>query len=46
MSFTEPRFRPLLTVLQDHLRAERYSYAVVQSYPVAVRRFLLSLIHI
>ncbi len=43
MSFTEPRFRPLLAVLQDHFRAERYSDGTIWNYPVAVRRFLRAL---
>jgi integrase/recombinase XerD len=43
MSFSEPRFRPLLSLLQDHFREERYSYGTVSNYPVAVRRFLRAL---
>ena len=43
MSFTEPRFRPLLAVLQDHFREEHYGHGAVCNYPVAVRRFLRAL---
>lgn len=43
MTFTEPRFRPLLGLLQDHFREERYSDGTVWNYPVAVRRFLRAL---
>jgi site-specific recombinase XerD len=40
MSRSEPRFEPRLAQLREHFRKERYSYGVVQNYPVAVRRFL------
>jgi len=43
MSHTEPRFRPLLARVHEHLRQERYSFGVIWNYPVAVRRFLRDL---
>jgi integrase/recombinase XerD len=44
MSRSEPQFRPLLALLQEHFRKERYSYGAVQNYPIAVRRFLRDLV--
>mgnify|MGYP000878746893 CR=1 FL=1 len=43
MTFTEPRFRPLISLLKDHFREERYSACTIWNYPVAVRRFLRAL---
>ena len=43
MTFTEPRFRPLIGLLKDHFRQEHYSDGTVWNYPVAVRRFLRAL---
>lgn len=43
MSHTEPRFRPLIARLHEHLRQERYGFGATWNYPVAVRRFLRAL---
>lgn len=43
MSHTEPRFRPLLAQLHEHLRQERYGFGATWNYPVAARRFLRDL---
>lgn len=40
MSRTEPQFRTLIGMLQEHFGNERYSFGVTQNYPVAARRFL------
>lgn len=43
MSHTEPRFRPLLARVHEHLRQERYGFGATWNYPVAARRFLRDL---
>ena len=44
MSHTEPRFRPLLDRVHEHLRKERYSFGVTWNYPVSVRSRHLTLL--